>query len=106
MSGLGIVCLWVSDFTVVFSSVYVQVYAIISHGQRCFMFRIFFYFIFSSLSTISPTFDFTFYCGLAHSIPIKCVVLLFFSFLSSIIFLAHFSFYTLLMTPQVLFWDI
>lgn len=62
MSGLDRVCLWVSDFTVVFSSVYVQVYAIISHGQRCsFMFRIFFLFIFSFLSTISPTFNFTFF---------------------------------------------
>lgn len=51
MGGLGRVCLWVSDSTAIFSSVFVQVDAIISHGQRCFLrFAIFLYVSFISLA--------------------------------------------------------
>lgn len=83
MSGLDRVCLWVSDFTVVFSSVYVQVYAIISHGQRCsFMFRIFFYLSFHFLARYHPRSNLRFFYLLrAHSRYLyqMCCITLFFS---------------------------
>lgn len=108
MSGLDRVCLWVSDFTVVFSSVYVQVYAIISHGQRCsFMFRIFFYLSFHFLARYHPRSNLRFFLLTAGSLTVSLSNVLYYSFFSSVPFhtlyffsqcTLFFFFYTLLMT--------